>query len=118
MLMLKFVVSTSGGNTTTNVFTYIIWLWPSSLGCHTHGESGTIRFYLRSQRLFLKSMKIMAASFWYFLRYSMMRIRVRIWEYIDRRGLNPFWFGRKIFSSSGRNYIKQESIVDLCSSLC
>ena len=38
-------------------------------------------------------------------------------EDVDCRGLNPFWFGRKIFSSSA-NSVKQESIVDLCSSLC
>ena len=51
-------------------------------------------------KTFVKSMKIMTASFLWFVISSSMRLRARICEYVDRRGLNPLWFGRKIFSSS------------------
>ena len=68
VLMLKVAVSPSGINTTADVFIYItcmafmifsgmflytlsVWLLRSFLGCHTHGESGIVCFYLHSQRL-------------------------------------------------------------------
>ena len=72
-------------------------------------------FLSTESKALLKSMKIMAAFFRWFLISSTIRLRARFCEDVDRRGLNPFWFGREIFSSSGRI---QESIVDLCSSLC
>ena len=69
-----------------------------------HGESGIV-FLSTESKAFLKSMKVMAASFWWFLIFSMLWkyfSRARICEDVDCRGLNPFWFGRKIFSCSGR----------------
>ena len=62
-------------------------------------------FLSTESKAFLKSMKIMAASFWWFLISSMMRLRARICEYVDRRGLNPFWFGRKIFTFLAQSLI-------------
>ena len=57
-------------------------------------------FLSTESNAFLKSMKIMAAFFWWFLIFLMMRLRARICDDVDRRGLNPFWFGRRIFSKS------------------
>ena len=54
-------------------------------------------FLSTESKAILKSMKIMVASSWWFLISSMMRLRARICEDVDRRGLNPFWFGRKNF---------------------
>ena len=64
-----------------------------------HEEFETACFCLKA---FLKLMKIMASFFWWFLIYSLMCLRARIYQAVDRRGINPFWFGRKIFSSAGR----------------
>ena len=99
--MLTCVVSPSGVDTTAEVFTCIICMALMIFsGMPYWDESGTVCFYTESKAFV--SMKIMAASFWWFLISSMMRLRRRICKDVDRRGLNPFWFGRKILSSSGR----------------
>ena len=103
VLMLKLVVSPSGVNTTADVFTYIICMaFTIFSGMPYAWRIWNSVFLSTESQAFLKSMKIMAASFWWFLISSMMRLRARICENVDRRGLNPFWFGHKIFSSSGR----------------
>ena len=58
-------------------------------------------FISTESKAFLKSMKIMAASFWWFLISSTMRLKARICEDVDRRGINAFWFGRDIFLAQG-----------------
>ena len=103
VLMLKLVVSPSGVSTTADVFTYFICVAVTIFS----GMSYAWRIWKRvfpstESKAFLKSMKIMAFSFWWFFISSMMRLRARICEDVDGRSLNPFWFGRKIFSSSGR----------------
>ena len=103
MLMFKFVVSPSGVNTTADVFTYIICMALTIVsGMPYAWRTWNSVFLSTESKAFLKSIKIMAAPFWWFLISSMMRLRARICEDVDRRGIHPLWFGRKIFSSSGR----------------
>ena len=103
VLMLKFVVSPSGVNTTADVFTYSICMALTIFSEMPYARRIWNSVFLSTEsKAFLKSMKIMAASFLWFLISSVMRIRARICEDVDRRGLNPVWFGSKIRSSSRR----------------
>ena len=98
VLMLKFVVSPSGVSRTAYVFTYIMCMAFTIFSGMPHARRiwNIVLLYTQS-KAFLKSMKIKAASFWWLLISSVMRLRARIREDADRRGLNPCWFGYKIF---------------------
>ena len=92
VLMLKLVVSPSGVNTTADVFTYIICMALTIFSGMPYAWRIRNRVFLSTgSKAFLKSMKIMTASFWWFLVSSMMRLKARICEDVDRRGVNPFW---------------------------
>ena len=98
VLMLKLVVSHSGVDTTADVVTYIICTAVAIFSGMPYAWRIWNSVFLSTQsKAFLTSMKIMSASYWWFLISSMMRLRERICEDVDRRGVNPFWFWRKIF---------------------
>ena len=85
MLMLKFVVSPAGVNTTAEVFTYITCMENPEQFVSIYRFKGFLEVDENNGSFFL-----------------MILLRAGICEDVDRRGLNPFWFGLRSFLAQGK----------------